>query len=188
MMNRQQMHEQLQKKLSKNRYLHSLGVAYTAASMAMRYDVEVNLALTAGLLHDCAKFLSDDEKIKKCQKHHLSVNEIEMDNPDLLHAKLSAHYACKKYGVTNPEILSAIAYHTTGRANMTTLEKIIYVADYIEPNRMHLPDIEYIRKEAFEDLDQCFIYILKNSIAYLLKEGYTCHNISMEAYEYYIGG
>ena len=105
--------------LDKERYEHTLGVMYTAASML------------AGLLHDCAKCIPGENKIKMCEKYHLNVSEVERENPSLLHAKLGAFLAAKKYHIEDKEIINAIASHTTGHPHMTLLEKIIYIADYI---------------------------------------------------------
>ena len=187
-MDRILIEEKLRKKLQEKRYQHSLGVCYSAASLAMVYGIDVNKALYAGLLHDCAKYLSNDEKINKCVKHNLPISDCEMNNPELLHAKLSAFYAEKKYEITDEEILSAITYHTTGKPCMTTLEKIIFIADYIEPNRKPLEEIEEIRKEAFTNLDCCIRHILKNTIEYLIDKNAVIDDISMKTYEYYNKG
>ena len=104
-----------------------------------------------------------------------------------MHAKLGACYARRKYGVDDRDIVEAIRWHTTGKPEMNTLEKIIFIADYIEPNRKMLPGMEQIRKASFEDLDLAMYLILKNTIAYL-KETQDEDKIdtnSMQAYEYY---
>ena len=93
----------LMTELDKDRYEHTLGVMYTAAALAMRYEEDIEKALMAGLLHDCAKCLSGDTKIKLCKKFHLSVSEVEKSNPSLLHAKLGAFLAAKKYHVKDKE-------------------------------------------------------------------------------------
>ena len=108
----------LMAELDKERYEHTLGVMYTAASMAMRYDADIDKALMAGLLHDCAKCISGENKIKLCDRYHLSVSEVEKANPSLLHAKLGAFLAAKKYHVDDKEIVNAIASHTTGRPHI----------------------------------------------------------------------
>lgn len=184
-MNRQEMKEKLQEKLSAKRFEHSIGVEYTAATLAFMHDIDLEKAMIAGLLHDCAKYLSHDKKIKKCEKYGVTISQYEYENPELLHAKLSAIYAKEKYNVTNPEILSAIEYHTTGKPNMSTLEKIIYISDYIEPNRDPLPEIESIRKEAYSDLDLCVLHILHNTVHYLSTSGQRVDPISIETYEFY---
>lgn len=184
-MERLQMREKLKEKLPPKRFEHSLGVEYTAGTMAFMYGVDCEKALTAGLLHDCAKYVPNDKKIAKCEKRKIFISECEYQNPELLHAKLSAVYAREKYDVTDKEILSAIACHTTGKPAMTSLEKIIYIADYIEPNRNMLPEMDIIRKEAYHDLDLCLLHILHNSMHYLGKKGATVDPITKETYEYY---
>lgn len=184
-MDRLEMREKLKDKLPAKRFEHSLGVEYTAGTMAFIFGVDCEKALIAGLLHDCAKYVSNDKKISKCEKRKIPVSECEYRNPELLHAKLSAVYAKEKYGIEDEDILSAITYHTTGRPAMTTLEKIIYIADYIEPNRTMLPEMDMIRKEAYTDLDLCLLHILHNSIHYLCKKGAAVDPITKETYEYY---
>ena len=108
----------MEKELDPKRYEHTLGVAYTAASLAMCYGANLNSALIAGMLHDCAKCLSNEKKISICKKHNLPINPAEEKNPFLLHAKVGSYLASKKYGVTDPDILNAILNHTTGRPDM----------------------------------------------------------------------
>ena len=184
-MDRLQMTEKLKEKLPLKRFEHSIGVEYTAGTMAFIYGVDYEKALIAGLLHDCAKYVPNDKKITKCEKRKIPISDCEYKNPELLHAKLSAVYAKEKYGVDDKEILSAITYHTTGKPAMTTLEKIIYIADFIEPNRNVLPEMDMIRKEAYSDLDQCLLHILHNSMHYLCKKGSVLDSITKETYEYY---
>ncbi|MGN0155568.1 MAG: bis(5'-nucleosyl)-tetraphosphatase (symmetrical) YqeK [Lachnospiraceae bacterium] len=184
-MDRLQMTEKLKEKLPPKRFEHSIGVEYTAGTMAFMYGVDYEKALIAGLLHDCAKYVPNDKKITKCEKRKIPISDCEYKNPELLHAKLSAVYAKEKYGVDDKEILSAITYHTTGKPAMTTLEKIIYIADFIEPNRNVLPEMDMIRKEAYSDLDQCLLHILHNSMHYLCKKGSVLDPITQETYEYY---
>lgn len=186
-MNRFEMRERLQSKLTKKRFEHSLGVEYVAGCLAMIYGVDIDKALTAGLLHDCAKCLSPEDKISKCKKHNLPISDVELRNPELLHAKLGSLYAKEKYGVQDDEILSAIEFHTTGKPAMSLLEKIIFVADYIEPNRKPLPQIDEIRREAFTDLDKSIVHILKNTLSYL--EGEECGDtdeMSIKTYNYFM--
>ena len=108
-----------------------------------------------------------------------------MQNPVLLHAKVGAFYAKEKYGVEDVDILSAITYHTTGRPNMSLLEKIIYVADYIEPHRKKLPRLDEIRKIAFIDLDRAIYMILENSLSYLESGNEKIDSKTEETYRFY---
>ena len=132
--------------LDEPRYQHTLGVMYTAASMAMCHGENVENALVAGLLHDCAKCISSIDKIKLCEENGIEISETEAKNTGLLHAKLGAFLAEKEYGVTDEDILMSIRSHTTGRPGMSLLEKIIYIADYMEPGRKELPNMADVRK------------------------------------------
>ncbi|MBQ8923580.1 MAG: bis(5'-nucleosyl)-tetraphosphatase (symmetrical) YqeK [Lachnospiraceae bacterium] len=185
-MNKEKMVQKLKEKISDKRYEHSVGVSYTAACMAMVYGADVEAARTAGLLHDCAKGLSSKEKLEKARKYGLPVSKYEESNPEMLHAKLGAYYARYKFDIIDEDILNAITYHTTGRPNMSLLEKIIFIADYIEPNRKMIRDMENIRKEAFTDLDKCLVHILKNTIDYLETSSNDMDYMTKMTYDYYV--
>ncbi|MGN0389207.1 MAG: bis(5'-nucleosyl)-tetraphosphatase (symmetrical) YqeK [Wujia sp.] len=186
MMTREKMVARLKGKINDRRLEHSYGVEYTSACLAMVHGADVEKARIAGLLHDCAKGLPTKDKLEKARKHGLPISKYEEKNPDMLHAKLGAFYARYKYDVTDEEILDAICYHTTGRPNMSLLDKIIFVADYIEPNRRMLPEMEQIRKEAFLDLDQCVIHILKNTLDYLHNTTLEMDYMTQKTYDYYV--
>lgn len=171
--------------LDKERYEHTLGVMYTASALAMRYEVDLEKAMIAGLLHDCAKCLSSDKKIKLCEKYKLSVSEVERENPGLLHAKLGAFLANKKYHIQDTDIIDSIANHTTGRPDMTKLDKIIYIADFIEPHRLEIPNLDYIRHLAFIDLDECLYTILTATLHYLNNKGVAIDDLTEQTYSYY---
>ena len=159
--------EKMRHKLGIGRYEHTLGVAYTAACLAMRYGADSETAEIGGLLHDCAKQYDNETLLKKCRKYELPVTEAEVKNPSLLHAKVGAYLAEHKYDVSDPAILSAIRFHTTGKPDMTLLEKILYVADYIEPRRFKAPNLEKIRGLAFQDLDEAVYEIMSDTLDYL---------------------
>ena len=175
----------LKKELDENRYHHTLGVMYTSASMAMRYDVDVQKALYAGLLHDCAKCIPGNKKIRLCEKYGLPVSSVERENPSLLHARLGAYLAHEKYGIKDEEIIHAIESHTTGRPGMTMLEKIVYIADYIEPGRKELPNMTDVRKLAFQNIDECLYRILKDSLVYLNSRNISVDPMTQNTYDYY---
>ena len=185
-MNREEIIKALKKKLTEKRFVHSIAVEYTAANLAFVWGEDLDRARTAALLHDYAKCLSAEDKLKKAMKLGFEINSSEEQNPDLLHGKLSAHYAHKKFGITDPEILSAITYHTTGHPDMCLLDKIIYVADYIEPNRKPIRDMDEIRKEAFTDLDACVTHILRNTLEYLEKQGWAIDDMTEKTYFFYV--
>ena len=185
-MNREKMISRLKSKINERRFEHSLGVEYTASCMAMVHGVDIEKARIAGLLHDCAKCLPTKEKLEKARKHGLAISKFEEKNPDMLHGKLGAYYAKARYEVDDEEILDAITYHTTGRPNMTLLDKIIFVADYIEPNRKELKDMDIIRREAFVDIDVCVIHILKNTLDYLNNSTNEMDFMTQLTYNYYV--
>ena len=167
--NIEKLDKKLKKELDHGRYWHSLGVMYTAAALAMQYGCDLNAAMTAGLLHDCAKCIPNDRKIEMCEKYAIPVSEIEKKAPYLLHSKLGAYLAKTKYGVEDEEILNAIRWHTTGCPDMTLLEKIIYLADYIEPGRNKAEDLPLVRKLAFQDIDMAVYVTLRDTVVYLDK-------------------
>lgn len=175
----------VKKTQDKKRYEHTLGVAYTATSLAMRYGASLQDAQVAGLLHDCAKCISDEKSVAICKKHGIPMTEVEQRNPFLLHAKAGAYLAEAKYGVTNPDIINAIRYHTTGREDMSLLEKIVFVADYIEPERKQAPNLAELRQLAFIDLDQAVLRILEDTIAYLGEKGGETDPATLVTFNYY---
>ncbi len=183
-MNLAEIQSHLQKKMDQRRFDHTLGVMYTAAALAMQEGYSVEKAMYAGLLHDCAKAKSTDKQYKLCQKYEIKLSKIEKQNPALIHAKLGAYLAKAKYKVENKEIIESIWYHTTGKPAMNTLEKIIYVADYIEPNRV-LPDVEKLRNVAFQDLDQALYMILELSVQHLQDSNKLIDEMTLKTYEYY---
>ena len=175
----------LSKKLSAHRYEHSRGVAYTAACMSMKFGCDMNQAFLAGILHDCAKFYSNEELLAHCEKFHLTISPTERSMPYLLHAKLGAYLALHKYNVQDQELCSAITWHTTGHSNMTLLEKILYVADYIEPNRDKAPNLAEIRKISFENLDEAVYLVARDTLQYLKQTGTPFDPASDETYQFY---
>lgn len=179
------MQKKVKKYLDDDRYHHTLGVMYTAGALAMCHGINMEMALTAGLLHDCAKCIPPEKKIKICRKNHIPVSEVEYANPGLLHAKLGAYFAKKKYHISDPEILCAIRCHTTGRPAMSALDKIIYIADYIEPGRPELPNMSTVRKLAFQNLDACVCQILEDSLVYLESRNIPLDPTTEQTYRYY---
>ena len=173
------------KALEEKRYEHTLGVAYTAASLAMCYGQDVYQAQVAGLLHDCAKNYTNEKRISICKKNGIPINAAEQKNPFLLHAKVGSFLAREKYGVNDKAILDAITYHTTGRPNMSTLDKIIYIADYIEPGRRQASGLPEVRQLAFISLDDCLFRILKDTLDYLHASKMEIDMSTQQTYDYY---
>lgn len=174
----------MEKAQDAKRFAHTLGVEFTAAALAMKYQSDVTDAQIAGLLHDCAKCLTDEKRVSICEKHRIPMTDIERRNPFLLHAKVGEYLAREKYGITNPDILNAIRFHTTGRENMSLLERIVFVADYIEPGRRQAPNLTEIRQLAFTDLDAAMLKILEDTLSYLKATGGELDPMTEITYEY----
>jgi hydrolase, HD family len=167
----------LKEKLPKKRYEHTLGVAYTAAALAMCYGEDILKAELAGILHDVAKAKKSFE-LKDDMKGYIDpytdgayVDLIANKAPQILHAIYAPYLAKKDYKIEDKDILSAIRWHTTGKKDMTMLEKIVFVADYIEPNRKKLPDLDRIRTLSFHDISEAVKVIAKSTIEYLGSQG-----------------
>lgn len=177
--------KKLKKELDKGRYEHTVGVMYTAGCLAMAHGYSVEQAMLAGLLHDCAKCIPNDKKIKICQKHNISITPVEYENSYLLHAKLGAYLAETEYGVKDAQILHAIKVHTTGEPDMSMLDKIIYIADYIEPKRDKAPNLAHVRKIAFCDLNACVAEILRDTLKYLSNKKGSIDSLTQTTFDYY---
>lgn len=177
--------DELSKSLKKSRYNHSLGVGYISAALAMRYKTDWQKAYLAGLIHDCAKAYDSDKYIEMAREYNIEISESEINNPQLLHAKLGAYFARKKFGIDDTEICNAIIYHTTGRPAMTLLEKIVYVADYIEPGRDKANRLKQIREMAFSDIDTAIFMIAEDTVNYLKTDNKYIDSITVDTYNYY---
>lgn len=175
----------MEKSLDEKRFEHTLGVAYTAAALAMCHGVDIHKAEVAGLLHDCAKCIDNAKKISICEKHNITITEIEYRNPFLLHAKAGSFIAMNKYNIGDKDVINAILNHTTGRPGMSPLEKIIYIADYIEPNRRQAPNLSDIRKLAFFNLDEALVRILEDTLRYLQSIQSDIDPMTEKTYLYY---
>ena len=180
----EKIQHELMHSLDEKRYEHTLGVMYTAAALCMQHSIPVEKGMLAGLLHDCAKAYKVNEQYQLCDKYKIKLNKIELVNGALVHAKLGAFLAQEHYKIVDEDILNAIRYHTTGKPGMTLLEKILYIADYIEPHR-ELPHVIEMRKLAFEDLDKALSCLLKLSIEHLRESGKTIDDMTVQTYEYY---
>jgi len=177
--------KKLQQYMDKGRYQHTLGVMYTAASLAMAYHYNIEKAMIAGLLHDCAKNIPNEKKLELCKKNEVEVSDIERENPFLLHAKVGAIIARKKYHVKDEEILHAIAVHTTGVPKMGTLDMILFIADYIEPGRDKAKNLGQIREMAFQNLEHTVEKILYDTLNYLNDKSGRIDPTTEQTYEYY---
>lgn len=180
-----QIKEELKQVLKPSRYLHSTGVEEVAMDLAAIHGYDMDKAGLAGILHDCAKHLSDRELLDECEKYGLPVTDIEKKCAFLLHAKVGALYARIKYGIGDEDIISAIRFHTTGRPAMSMLEKIIFAADYIEPYRKPLPRIDIIREAVYNNLDLGVFMILDNMLSYLESTSQDIDTLTIDTYKYY---
>ena len=166
----EKLKEDLKQTLSEKRYIHSIGVMEMAMELAKIYNVDVESAQIAGLLHDNAKEMTDEEMLQYVKKNNIKVSETEKNSIKLLHGKIGADIAKKKYGVSE-EIANAIEYHTTTNPNMDTLAKIVYVSDKIELNRKtEKYDVEVERKIAKESLDKAMLLIINDVTKYLIDQ------------------
>ena len=167
----EQIKKDLKDILSEKRYTHSVGVMEMAAKLAEIYRADIETAKLAGILHDIAKEMSSEEKLKYVKENNIIINEVERINTPILHGKIGADIAKKKYGI-NEQVQRAIEYHTTTNPNMDLISKIVYVSDKIELNRKSEDyDIKYERELALKDIDKTIIYIIDSNIKSLLNKG-----------------
>ena len=179
------LREKLQNGQNTKRYAHTLGVEETAIALAQHYGYDEEKASLAALLHDCAKCNSDQENLTLCQVHNVEITEVEYNNLSLLHAKAGAILAEMEYDIEDEEILHAIIVHTTGEPNMSLLDKIIYVADYIEPGRKDAPNLECIRELAYQNLDACIAKICQDTLSYLVTRNQPIDPATERTYNFY---
>ncbi len=187
MLTKEVIKEKLQSALSVKRYIHTMGVAEQAIKLAEIYGStqEKQKAEVAALLHDCAKDYPQELKMRLCKEYHIALDDILKKQKDLIHPFLGAEVAKREYLVEDEDILNAIRYHTTGRKDMSLLEKIIFLADYIEPNRTPFDGLEEARRLAYLDLDMAMRYTLEHTIAYVKERNLMLHPLSLEALEYF---
>lgn len=181
--------DKLSKTLSKNRYLHSLRVAEYALKLNKKLNLNTEKVILAAILHDCAK----SDKIMYNYLRNISDKEYAkfkpriMDNgkySSVLHAFVGAEIAQRDYNMKDEDIINAIRYHTTGRANMSDLEKIIYVSDFLELDRKH--DLDKLREITDNDFEAGFKAIIKKNYEYLLKtKKDKMDKLTEKAYKHY---
>ena len=175
----------LKEKLDPERFAHTLRVAGTAVLMADVFGEDEEKARLAGILHDCRKYGDRKTFVALCEERGIPVREAERAHPSLLHGKLGADAAGRLYGVEDPDILGAVTWHTTGKPDMSLLEKIIFTADYIEPGRTKAGRLPELRRLAFTDLDAAVREILRDTLDYLEAKGRRIDEVTDEAYQWY---
>lgn len=178
-MKRDKMEYKLKKELDRQRFEHTLGVEQTARQMARVFGEDEEKAALAGLLHDCAKCMPLSQMIKAAR--HADVDPVMKESKALMHAVAGRCVAQDVYGVQDEDVLGAIRWHTTGRAGMTRLEKIIYLADVIEPNRKPYPGLEDLRALCMQDLDSAMHAALRQSLEHVREQGKTLHPDTLAA-------
>ncbi|WP_371371508.1 bis(5'-nucleosyl)-tetraphosphatase (symmetrical) YqeK [Sporomusa aerivorans] len=171
--------DKLSKILSAKRFQHSLGVSQTAADLAVRFDEDEEKARLAGLLHDCARNISSNNLLQMAKVFAIVVNDVERCQPVLLHAPLGACLAKTEYGIDDPQILRAISLHTTGGKGMSKLEKIIYLADCIEPGRDY-PGVHVLRNIAMNNLNAAVLAAFDQSLHLVIEQGLLIHPATIE--------
>ena len=176
-----QMRKELQRRLKRSRFAHSIGVANTAVALAKKFGVDEYKAYVAGLLHDCARQFENDELPAQAESRGIEIGEVERALPLLLHAYIGAQMITEVYGVRDAEIRQAIYRHTVGAPNMSALDKIIYFADMIEPTRSY-PGVEKLRALVDEkSLDEILLTALSESIIFVVQKNSLVHPSTVAA-------
>lgn len=175
----------LKERLKPSRYEHTISVANEAMHLAKVHGADESKAYLAGLLHDCAKFMTIDELKEKITKYNITLDEVSLMSPQLLHSYVGAYEAKHTYGVDDEEIFDAIYHHTTGKADMSKLCAIVYLADAIEPLRS-FPDVDKIREAAEHSLEKAVFMYSEASIKFVLKKGNLLHPNTVDTRNYYI--
>lgn len=179
MMQAGSLEERLKPHLGERLYRHSRGVADTAETLAARYGADGRKARLAGLVHDFGKGYTPEQLLKEARRIGLELDPVTLSEAKLLHAPVGAALLPVELGITDAEIAGAVAYHTTGRAGMSSLEKIVYLADMIEPGRS-FPGVEEIRKLAGHDLDRALLQAVEHTLKHVLDRGLLMHPRSVE--------
>ncbi len=179
-----EVYEVVKARLSEYRLHHSECVAKRCLELASIYQVDKEAARLVGLVHDIAKEMPDDEKVKYCLENHLEMDAIEKVHKGLLHGKIAADIAKKEFGFSE-DLCSAIKYHTTAKENMSQLDKIMYVADMTSDDRQ-FPDKSYVIELGNKDLDECVKYILKLGISQRMQQNKKIHLNSLKALNFFM--
>lgn len=180
---------ELRRVMQAYRYEHSIGVMHTAAALAMRFGEDIEKAMLAGLLHDATKHLSKEEHILICKQNSVELLEADLLHSGVLHSITGPIIAQNTYSVDDKAVLSAIRWHTTGKGNMTELEMILFIADFIEGGRRFKYDSEVLNKARFyafnQDLNSTTAYIVHEILNWLKKENASIHYFTEDTDRYY---
>jgi predicted HD superfamily hydrolase involved in NAD metabolism len=176
----QWIYDKLKKDIGIQRFNHSIGVMNTSIELAKCYNYSVEKANVAGLLHDCGKLQGEINLLKMANDFDIILDNVMKVNKELIHSHLGAEIAKKVYNVGDQDILNAIRFHTTGRENMGLLEKIVYIADLIEPGR-DFQGVEEIRRLAYEDIDKSLLFAMDNTLKFVIEKGNLIHLDTIKA-------
>lgn len=172
----------IEKNFSEKRKVHTYGVVSTAIELAKQYGCDVEKAELAALFHDL--YRSIPVNVLNYHVKHLELDKKYMDNPNLSHGKIAAEMIQRDYDISDQDIINAVSFHTTGRAGMSLLEKIIYIADAVEPNRNY-PGVKDLRRVVKEDLDKACLMSLSHTIDYVSSEGNYLDEDTIHAKEFF---
>ncbi|MBC9783880.1 bis(5'-nucleosyl)-tetraphosphatase (symmetrical) YqeK [Heliobacterium chlorum] len=172
--------EDMTREMSSRRYGHIVGAGQTASQLAKCHGLDPVKAMAAALLHDVAREWPAEKQRRRCEQAQITLEPWEWEQPELLHAYVGVHVAQEKYGVQDLDVLNAICCHTVGHPQMGSLEKIVYLADKMEPNRSY-PGVEKIRDTAVKSLDKAMIVALEQSIYHVLRKGRMLHPLTIGA-------
>lgn len=172
--------DEIKKILTTDRFIHSLGVEKEAVKLAKTYGADIEKCRIAAIVHDSQKCLKDEDLIKKALEYNIELDKIQLKFPQLLHGPVGAIYCKRQFNIKDEDIFNAVYYHTTGRENMSLIEKIIYIADIIEENREYFKGLEKLRKKAYKDLDEALIMSADSTIKYIIKKGFLIHPLTIE--------
>lgn len=176
--------EKIMSMLPEKRFNHSLNVAKCAVKLSEIYNYDKDKAYLAGIAHDCAKYLNDEEVNYYVNKYEIYLDELESNNIALSHSVIGSYIAQYELGIEDEDIISAIKYHTTGKEDMNLLEKIIYLADLIEEGR-NFPGIDSLRKLVYEDkIDEALLMSFNNTIKFVIDNNQMIHSRTIEARNY----
>ena len=183
MMDTKQIEKELSRRMSEKRFKHTLGVVETALNLAERYGVNLQKAELAALLHDCARGYKDEQLLQMADKYDLEVDYIHQELPAMLHGPVGAVLAEQDFEVKDQEVLQAIAIHTLGADSMTELDKVIMLADAIEPGRKY-DSARRLREQVYSagtGLNQATIYCLDFKIRFVLESKCLLHPVAVNA-------
>lgn len=175
-----ELEKAVEERMSPDRFMHTQRVVACASELAKRWNVDQHKARLAALLHDIAKDYLDDQLLNAARDFGIVLTEIERLSPSLLHGPVGAEIASRTFGVTDSDVLAAIRYHTTGRAGMSRLERVIFLADLIEPKR-RFPGVDDLRAAAEQDLDKALLLAFDRTILYLVEAGKCLDPKAVEA-------